>query len=166
VSGSEYPGERRNRFLQLICITRHKMRNTVYRIRADEAFVWPLITYLFPRWFQFLAVISLTGTLITTVTVSSLGSTFGIDGANDPVAWLVFVGGLFVTCVLAGFGYTVGILCAIYDRNEPTVSTVVSGSSPGTANIDRRPAPHETNPRTFWNEGEGTPTGNPMKTRK
>jgi hypothetical protein len=69
--------------------------------------------------FQFLAVIALFATVVVAFKVANLGTQIGIDGTKDPLVWIVLVSGAFVTCVLAGFGYTLGILCAIYDRQEP-----------------------------------------------
>ena len=76
--------------------------------------------------FHFLAALSLAGTLIATLKVAQLGSTIGIGGAKDPLAWIVFVSGLFATCVLAGFGFALGALCAIYDRQEPAETFVAT----------------------------------------
>ena len=73
---------------------------------------------IFGSIFQFLAVFALLGTIWATAEVASLGSQIGIDGTKDPATWIVLVSGLFVSCVLAGFGYTLGMLCAIYDRQS------------------------------------------------
>jgi hypothetical protein len=69
--------------------------------------------------FQFLAVIALFATVAVALKVANVGTQIGINGTKDPLVWIVLVSGAFVTCVLAGFGYTLGILCAIYDRQEP-----------------------------------------------
>ena len=68
--------------------------------------------------FQFLAVLTLIGTFIAAVVVDRVGLEFGIQGSNNFAMWMVIASGLFVTSVLAGFGYTLGLLCAIYDRQE------------------------------------------------
>jgi len=68
--------------------------------------------------FQFLAVLTFIGTVIAAVVVDRVGSEFGIRGSNNFAMWMVLASGLFVTSVLAGFGYTLGLLCAIYDRQE------------------------------------------------
>jgi hypothetical protein len=85
--------------------------------------------------FQVLASLSLVGTLIATVKVVNLGADAGIDKTHDPFAWIVLVSGLFVTCVLTGIGYILGVLCAIYDRQDTLGS--LSGTGPSQV-----PTPH------------------------
>jgi hypothetical protein len=75
---------------------------------------------LFGVIFETLAVLSFFGTLIATEKVANLGSQLGIGAVNDPASWFVFVGGLFASLMLAGIGFALGILCAIYDRQELT----------------------------------------------
>src|ERR1039458_9429567 len=96
--------------------------------------------------FQFLAVGALFGTLAITAYVTHLGTEIGINGTRDPLTWIVLVSGLFVTCVLAGLGYILGILCAIYDRQEPAkpVVDVVSRTVPRSYSPEHplfRPSP-------------------------
>lgn len=76
--------------------------------------------------FQVLALLSLIGTILATAAVIKLGIFFNIAGSNNVPAWITFLIGLFVTCVLGGLGYTLGILCAIYDRQESLSSDGVN----------------------------------------
>lgn len=66
--------------------------------------------------FQTLALLTLFGTILGALEVAKLGAQIGIAGSRDPAAWIVLIGGFVATFVFAGFGYTLGILCAIYDR--------------------------------------------------
>lgn len=68
--------------------------------------------------FQFLAVIVLIATVIVAAEVAHLSTQVGVSGSRDPIAWAVLAAGVFASCVLAGLGYALGILCAIYDRQE------------------------------------------------
>jgi len=52
--------------------------------------------------------------------VSALGSKIGIGAIHDPLSWFVFLGGTFASLMLAGIGQTLGMLCAIYDRQATT----------------------------------------------
>lgn len=70
--------------------------------------------------FQVLAFLTLAGTLVATFEIAKLNLRIGIIGSQDLLAWIVFTGGLFASCVLAGFGYALGMLCAIFDRQEWT----------------------------------------------
>jgi hypothetical protein len=70
--------------------------------------------------FQFLAFLILAGTLVGSIIVARLGQQIGFNRSNDPLVWIILASGLFATCVLAGFGYVLGMLCAIYDRQEWT----------------------------------------------
>jgi len=92
--------------------------------------------------FQVLAVISFIATLYVTLNIVNLGWQFGVGGPTDLVAWAAFATGLFVSSVLAGIGYTLGVLCAIYDRQESKSlggSIVLAQSTPGNTEL---PSPY------------------------
>jgi hypothetical protein len=77
--------------------------------------------------FQVLAILSFCGTIVVTAKVANFGSEIGVQPSNDPAPWLVFIAGAFASLLLTGVGSTLGILCAIYDRQEsirPALSTV------------------------------------------
>ena len=76
---------------------------------------------LFGVVFQILSVVAILGTAYATAQVANIGTQIGIGTSHDQAVWFVLVGGLFISFVLMGFGYTLGILCAIYDRQEPDV---------------------------------------------
>jgi len=108
--------------------------------------------------FQFLAVAALVGTLAAMAYVAHLGTDIGIDGTKDPLTWIVLASGLFVTCVLAGLGYILGILCAIYDRQEPAerVLDVVPRTMPRTQ--PSKPPPYRPSPITLIEDEIVAPT--------
>ena len=92
--------------------------------------------------FQFLAFVSIVATLFAMARIASLGNAFGVDPTNDPLIWFVLASGIFVTCVFMGIGYTLGILCAIYDRQES--KQVVATKVP--AAYAPKPPPQRPNP--------------------
>jgi hypothetical protein len=87
---------------------------------------------IFGVLFQIMAVLTLFCTFYAAFIVTNLGSQFGIAGSKDPATWIILASGLFASCVLAGIGYTLGILCAIYDRQAlvETLGTSVRESAP------------------------------------
>ena len=107
--------------------------------------------------FQLLAVAAMVGTMAATAYVANLGTQIGIDGTKDPVTWIVLASGLFMTCVLAGLGYILGILCAIYDRQEAAkpVLNVVPRTMPRS--YAPKPAPYRPNPITLATEEKPAP---------
>lgn len=72
------------------------------------------------QFFQVLALLTFAATIYGTFKVSALGSEIGIGAIHDPLTWFVFLGGAFASLMLAGFGQTLGMLCAIYDRQATT----------------------------------------------
>jgi hypothetical protein len=106
---------------------------------------------------QLLATLTLVGTLVAVVNVNHFASEFGIGVSNDPAIWIILVVGLFISSTLAGIGYALGILCAIYDRQGiattsqgrestpwPSTPTPPPPFVPGTINpnIERAPKPN------------------------
>jgi hypothetical protein len=69
--------------------------------------------------FQLLSLAVIVGTCVAADVVAHLGSSVGIKNSHDPIVWTILASGLFAACVLAGFGYILGMLCAIYDRQIP-----------------------------------------------
>ena len=107
--------------------------------------------------FQLLAVVTLLGTLFATAEIANLGNRIQISGAIDPVAGIVFVSGLFASCVLAGLGYTLGVLCAIYDRQEPAVHVVDVAPRVIDRNSSPEPDWYRPRPTTFSTKGAPAP---------
>ena len=68
--------------------------------------------------FQVLAFLTLAGTLIAAFKINNVGTQVGVNGSHDPVVWIIVAVGLFASCVLTGLGYALGMLCAIFDRQE------------------------------------------------
>ena len=108
--------------------------------------------------FQVLAVASLAGTLVVMAYVANLGTQIGINGTRDPLTWIVLASGLFVTCVLTGIGYILGILCAIYDRQEPAepIVDVVPRTIPRSYSPEH--PSYRPSPITLATEEESAPT--------
>jgi hypothetical protein len=77
--------------------------------------------------FQVLAMLTFSGTIILAFKVANLGSEVGVQPSNDPAPWLIFAAGTFASLLMTGIGSTLGMLCAIYDRqvsNRPPLSEV------------------------------------------
>jgi len=75
--------------------------------------------------FQVLAILTFGGTIILAFKVANLGSEVGVQPSNDPAPWIIFVAGAFASLLMTGVGSTLGMLCAIYDRqvsNRPLLS--------------------------------------------
>ena len=97
--------------------------------------------------FHCLAILTLCATIFATFKIASLGDQLGVQPANDPAPWLIFVFGIFISLLLTGFGTVLGMLCAIYDRQEAvrqstaprTIAT--SDSSIAATESDRAVAP-------------------------
>jgi hypothetical protein len=70
---------------------------------------------------QALSAFTFLGTIYATMKVANLGSELGLSGSNDPAPWIVLVTGVFVAMLLAGVGYSLAMLCAIYDRQTPSI---------------------------------------------
>jgi hypothetical protein len=62
--------------------------------------------------------LTLFGTFFATWEVNRVGATLGVSSNNDPATWFVFAGGIVVAILFAAVGYALGMLCAIYDRQE------------------------------------------------
>lgn len=75
---------------------------------------------IFGGIFQLLAVASIASTVVAMGNVAHLGDAFGVNPTNDPLTWVVLASGIFITSVFIGMGYALGMLCAIYDRQEET----------------------------------------------
>ena len=75
--------------------------------------------------FQFLAIASIIATLYAMGKIANLGNALGVNPTNDPLIWVVLASGIFITCVFIGMGYALGMLCAIYDRQEPSPDAVL-----------------------------------------
>ena len=94
-----------------------------------------------------------------TAKAANLGWPFGVSGTRNLVAWIIFGSGLFVAYVLAGFGYTQGIHCAIYDRQEPVTSVVNEIPLKVPRRYAPAPAPYRPSPITLESDGMTASTG-------
>ncbi len=72
--------------------------------------------------FQTLAIATVALTLVGVNEVSHAGDQIGINGARDPFTWFVLIAGIFVALMFTGVGHILGMLCAVYDRQEPQSS--------------------------------------------
>jgi hypothetical protein len=96
--------------------------------------------------FQALAFLVVLGTCIAADIVAHLGATVGVNSNQDPFVWTILAAGLFAACVLAGFGYVLGMLCAIYDRQNP--ETPLKAPSNDRSALSPRPPKVESPPPT------------------
>ena len=95
--------------------------------------------------FQFLAVVTLGVTIIVMIDVSDAGSSIGIPRSHNAVIWIIGASGLFVTLVFAGFGHALGMLCAIYDRQDSIIPTTeVVGTAMRRSTFPTPPPPVES----------------------
>jgi hypothetical protein len=82
---------------------------------------------------QCLSVVTLVATFVVVVTVAQQGQQlFGVTATHDPAPWIVLAAGVIASLIFAGLGYTLGMLCAIYDRQatvEPSFSALGSGTT-------------------------------------
>lgn len=95
--------------------------------------------------FQFLAFFTILGTAIAAIVTAHLGKEVGFNGSHDPLVWLILASGVFAASVLAGFGYVLGMLCAIFDRQEWTRPARELHVRPG---VPSRASTTEPPPRT------------------
>ena len=68
--------------------------------------------------FQVLSVLTIIWTIYWTIKVYNLGSQFGISTFSNTFSGSFFLFGMFSGLMLTGFGHALGMLCAIYDRQE------------------------------------------------
>jgi hypothetical protein len=92
--------------------------------------------------FQLLAVASIIATLYAMAKVADLGTALGINNTKDPLLWIVLAIGIFMTCMFIGMGYALGMLCAIYDRQQPAQRMVTAIPAINTP----KPPPYRPNP--------------------
>jgi amino acid transporter len=82
---------------------------------------------------QCLAVVTLVATFIVAITVAQQGKQLlGVTATHDPVPWIVLAAGVIASLIFAGLGYTLAMLCAIYDRQaigEPSRGALGSGTT-------------------------------------
>jgi hypothetical protein len=69
-------------------------------------------------FFQLLSVLTILATVYSTLKVVAVGSQWGIGAVHDPISWLIFLGGSFAALMLTGIGHVLGMLCAIFDRQQ------------------------------------------------
>ncbi len=103
---------------------------------------------------QLISVLTFLGTLATAIKVEHYGADIGIGGSHDPAVWIVLLGGILASSVLAGMGYTLGILCAIFDRQGSSEPAVKANSIPLPSNLPTEPTPFK--PGTLTPNTEAT----------
>jgi len=82
--------------------------------------------------FQALAIASVVLTLVAANVVARAGDQIGINGAHDPLTWFVLGAGVFVALMFTGVGHILGMMCAVYDRQEAASATNSHSSSDAT----------------------------------
>lgn len=107
--------------------------------------------------FQFLAIGSIIATLYALARIASLGTALGVSNTNDPLIWIVLASGVFVTCVFLGMGYALGLLSAIYDRQEPSQPLVDVGLNKTIATRSAGSVPYRPSPITTMSEERHAP---------
>jgi hypothetical protein len=68
--------------------------------------------------FQTLSVLTIITTIYWTMKVATNGSQLGIGAVHDPLSWTIFFAGMFAALMLARIGHVLGMLCAIFDRQQ------------------------------------------------
>ena len=91
--------------------------------------------------FQYLSIVAILGTIIAAEFVAHLGNSLGTNINHDRTLWSIAAGGLFAACVLAGFGYVLGMLCAIYDRQERATTNIPVAPNRIPTNSSTTPPP-------------------------
>jgi hypothetical protein len=99
--------------------------------------------------FQALSVLTMLATIYATMKVSSVGSQLGVGAIHDPLAWFIFLGGMFAALMLTGIGHSLGMLCAIFDRQliQPRQSTTDVARATPTPALRR---PQSETRTTVW----------------
>jgi hypothetical protein len=66
---------------------------------------------------QCLSVVTLGGTFIVVIDIARQGQQlFGVTAPHDPVPWIILAAGVIASLIFAGLGYSLAMLCALYDR--------------------------------------------------
>lgn len=91
--------------------------------------------------FQFVSFVVILGSCIAADIIAHLGTSVGINSSHDPIVWTIIAAGLFAASVLAGFGYVLGMLCAIYDRQIPDTTIEPSVTNASRQNTFPQPPP-------------------------
>jgi hypothetical protein len=68
--------------------------------------------------FQILAVLSLVATAFTALKVSQVETQVGFRTTSNPAILFIVLGGIMAALIFTAIGHGLGILCAIYDRQE------------------------------------------------
>ena len=105
--------------------------------------------------FQVLAVVALAAAIYWSFRADQAATQFGFGPSSSGfMAAVILVSGAFVACLFAGFGYTLGLLCAIYDRQDQSVNVAGSVTPPPRSDAPTRapqpsksPAPEVDEPR-------------------
>ena len=96
--------------------------------------------------FLILAALTLLSAIYLSFRADQTATQFGFStGSSASVVSVILIGGAFVACLFAGIGYTLSLLCAIYDRQDLAVHVVgnVPPPPPGQALIN---APQDSSP--------------------
>jgi hypothetical protein len=78
-------------------------------------------------------------TLFAAIYIAKEGNQyFGVTAAHDPIPWIVLAAGVAVSLIFAGLGYSLGMLCALYDRQ--TTAAQLTHSVLGSLGSISRPS--------------------------
>lgn len=93
---------------------------------------------------QCLAVVCLIGAFVIAYELAQAGQRdLGVPASNDPAPWITLGVGLIAALTFAGLGYSLAILCAIYDRqtSAPTAPEPLGSFGPPASTPAPRPSP-------------------------
>lgn len=65
---------------------------------------------------QGLAVVTFIASFVATYQLAHAGEILGVAPSHDPLPWIVFGVGIIAALLIAGLGYSLAMLCAIYDE--------------------------------------------------
>lgn len=82
---------------------------TSYSIRSNARIVGLIL--------QCVAVVTLLGAFVAAFDVAQKGQQYlNVAASHDPAAWIVLAIGVIASLIFAGLGYSLAMLCALYDR--------------------------------------------------
>ncbi len=109
--------------------------------KAESQGLWGT-AYALSLLLRLSGLLTLVGTFYVAKRVSQAGSSFGITPSNDPATWVVLVGGIFATLMIEAAGFTLAMLCVIYERQAREAARTLSpprGQMPSTSPRSRPP---------------------------
>jgi hypothetical protein len=74
-------------------------------------------------------VVTLVATFIVAMVIAQQGQQLlGLTATHDPAPWIILAAGVSASLMFAGLGYSLAVLCAIYDR-QGTLDPARGGTS-------------------------------------